>query len=267
MIIPEDPACEPASEICVTTQQDNFGHVCSQRLSCMSSLAGGIIHELHNAIGAIKNNLHGIEIPGLPKDQERHLSYIEQATQRLHNLAGILTYYTRDAIVELEPVLVRPVFEEALAAIRNEITDGTIRISWEHTLTGKHYALTNQTLLLQTLQAMLRNACEALMPENRVITLSLQACDQSGCNNNPVMLGRLNPASAYLCCRIEDTGCGIAPGKFPLIFDPFFTTKMRARGLGLAYAVGLVQQANAVLGCKSTEGEGSCFTLCLPAVA
>jgi len=139
-----------------------------------------------------------------------------------------------------------------------------IKFHWQNTLAGKHCALTNELLLRKALEAIMHNACESLGPEVQQISLSLDERKNGGELGGTIRLGSLDPSVSYLCCHIQDAGCGIPLGNFPLIFDPFFTTKMRARGMGLAYVVGLVLQANAILCCQSNPGKGTCFTLCLP---
>ena len=49
------------------------------------------------------------------------------------------------------------------------------------------------------------------------------------------------------------------------IFDPFFTTKVHGSGLGLAAARRMLQDGGADLTVCSTPGDGSAFTIWLPA--
>jgi CheY-like chemotaxis protein len=68
--------------------------------------------------------------------------------------------------------------------------------------------------------------------------------------------------------QVTDSGCGIDPEIASQIFDPFFTTKSRAKGtgLGLSAVHGIVRQLGGDVTVTSEVGEGSTFTVLLPAV-
>ena len=65
---------------------------------------------------------------------------------------------------------------------------------------------------------------------------------------------------------MRDNGSGIPPDNLQKIFDPFFTTRKHATGLGLATALSIVRKHQGQLGVVSTLGEGTAFTVFLPAV-
>jgi signal transduction histidine kinase len=72
--------------------------------------------------------------------------------------------------------------------------------------------------------------------------------------------------------EVADDGLGIAPGELAHIFDRHFrSTAARASdapgaGLGLAIAKSLVEAMNGTISVRSTLGEGTTFTITLPAV-
>ena len=65
----------------------------------------------------------------------------------------------------------------------------------------------------------------------------------------------------------RDTGCGIPPEQIDRVFDPFFTTKGdgQGTGLGLSIAYGIVSRHLGTITVESTVGEGTTFTIRLPA--
>ena len=71
----------------------------------------------------------------------------------------------------------------------------------------------------------------------------------------------------HIRLKFRDTGQGIAPEIIPRIFDPFYTTKPSKihSGLGLAVADGLLQTTGGRIRVDSTPGQGTTFTLDLPA--
>ena len=65
--------------------------------------------------------------------------------------------------------------------------------------------------------------------------------------------------------KVEDDGAGMEPGEVERIFDHFYTTKERGTGLGLPNAQDIIALHGGRLTCRSQEGEGTTFTIWLPA--
>jgi CheY-like chemotaxis protein len=74
-------------------------------------------------------------------------------------------------------------------------------------------------------------------------------------------------AGKYVVVRVRDDGSGIAPAVLPRIFEPFFTTKEQGKGtgLGLSTVYGILKQSGGHVEVKSRVGEGTVFTMYLPA--
>lgn len=71
----------------------------------------------------------------------------------------------------------------------------------------------------------------------------------------------------YCCIQVEDQGTGIADEAMPHLFDPFFTTKEvgEGTGLGLSVSYGIIEDHHGWIDVQSQLGEGSRFTVYLPA--
>jgi two-component system NtrC family sensor kinase len=93
------------------------------------------------------------------------------------------------------------------------------------------------------------NACEA-MPGGGTLTITSTAAD------------------GKVLVKLADTGFGIKKEHFDRIFEPFFSTKPvgKGTGLGLSVSYGIIQQHGGALELESEDGQGTTFTIILPAV-
>src|SRR5262249_32605929 len=64
-----------------------------------------------------------------------------------------------------------------------------------------------------------------------------------------------------------DTGSGISDEDLPHIFEPFYSTKAEGSGLGLALVYRVMKDHDGQIDVKTRQGEGTTFTLSLPAAA
>jgi len=76
--------------------------------------------------------------------------------------------------------------------------------------------------------------------------------------------GGLGPV---ICLSVADTGCGMDGATRDRVFEPFFTTKRVGDGTGLGLSVvhGVITGHGGTIAVRSEPGEGSEFTLTLPA--
>jgi CheY-like chemotaxis protein len=73
----------------------------------------------------------------------------------------------------------------------------------------------------------------------------------------------------YVVLAVNDTGTGIPEAVLEKIFDPFFTTKPQGKGtgLGLCTALGIVKNHGGFITTASNVGQGTEFSVYLPAIA
>jgi two-component system sensor histidine kinase/response regulator len=117
---------------------------------------------------------------------------------------------------------------------------------------------TDRVKLSRILSNLIGNAIK--FTERGSITVSAKLVDQDGDGRG-------------VAISVQDTGCGIAAEHHQRIFDEYFQLKNADRdrskgsGLGLAITRRLVDAMGARIDVDSTPGDGSTFTIVLPARA
>jgi CheY-like chemotaxis protein/two-component sensor histidine kinase len=122
------------------------------------------------------------------------------------------------------------------------------------------------TQIEQVLMNLCINAREA-MPDGGKLRIETKnaAVDEAYCK---LHVGA--KPGPHVLIEVADTGAGMDAEKLGRIFDPFFSTKgwdfKKGTGLGLSVAKGIVEQHGGWITCESQPGEGTKFTIYLPAI-
>ena len=227
--------------------------VALQRVSSLGVLAGGVCHELNNALTPILNYAKlGLRNPN-PDYHRRALEKIFEAAQRASEITGGVLGLARPRADRREPTDLVRLAEEVKLLVRKDLSRG--RVSLEFHAEGRPHAKINAAQIQQVLLNLIINARQA-MPRGGTVTVRIA--------NDPT--GRLAEVS------VADTGVGIAPADLRRIFEPFFTTKsgpddmgLGGTGLGLAVCRDIVEAHRGRLRAESRVGQGTKFTLRLPA--
>jgi signal transduction histidine kinase len=225
-----------------------------QRISSLGVLAGGIFHELNNALTPILNYAKlGLRNPD-PAYRERALTQIVEASQRAAAITRGMLGLSRPggSLDHREPTDLVRLVQEVVLLVEKDMARHRVRLDVK--LTGNPSARVNPAQIQQVLLNLLINARQA-MPQGGTVRLRL-GFDATG------RRAELN---------VADTGVGIAPGDLRRIFEPFYSTKtgpdtagQGGTGLGLAVCRDIVEAHHGRLRAESRLGQGSTFTLILP---
>ncbi len=231
----------------------------SQRLEAIGTLAGGVAHDLNNALAPILMGLDGLK--RRHPDETHVLDIFEASANRGAGMVRQLLTFAKGA--EGERASVQPAL---LIRELREILRGTFPKNIELQVTCEQGLPTVQadaTQLHQILLNLCVNARDA-MPDGGTLTVEARRVEVDA-----VFAGSVPDAreGTYLVLRVSDTGTGIPPEIMDRIFDPFFTTKApnSGTGLGLSTAMGLVKGHGGFLQVQSKMGEGTTFTVHIPA--
>ncbi|MBI2514546.1 MAG: PAS domain S-box protein [Opitutae bacterium] len=233
----------------------------AQRLEAVGTLASGIAHDLNNILspiflvtGLLRSSLHEI------RDLEM-LQMIEKSAHRGAAVIRQLLTFSRGAPGE-RVVLQLPHLVKEMAHIASETFPRNIEVT-QNILPGIWCVRADPTQLHQVLMNLCVNARDA-MPNGGRLTLAVRnlfVAPDSPPRDPPLAPG------PYVVLAVGDTGIGIPESIRHRIFDPFFTTKGvgAGTGLGLSTALGIVKGHGGALGVESAPGNGTTFSMYLPA--
>lgn len=202
-----------------------------------------------------------LKLPANPKENERILDNIESSARRAAELVKQLLAFGRGLDGACTSVIVPEVLREVESIVASTFPKNII---FQSETRGELWKITGDpTQLNQVLLNLCLNARDAV-GENGRITLSARNEEI-----RTLELSRRHGVSSgsYVCIEVTDNGSGMSKELCERIFEPFFTTKEvnKGTGLGLSTAHGIVRSHGGTLHVTSVPGQGSCFTVLLPA--
>jgi two-component system sensor histidine kinase HydH len=199
-----------------------------ERLAALGELSASIAHEVRNPLGVIFNSVGTLRRLLHPEgDIALLLDIGGEEADRLNRMVGDLLDYSRPVQPALEPLLLRPLIQEAIVAARRQIGASAEAVQLDLQVADDATTLrADARLLRQALVNLLLNAYQAMPRGGR---LEVRA-----------VASRLEDAPC-IEIAIRDSGGGILPDALSRIFQPFFTTKATGTGMGLAVVRRIVE--------------------------
>ena len=230
----------------------------TQRLESIGTLAGGIAHDLNNALAPILMVTSLLRMQ-YPKDTEL-IDTIESSAQ--HGAGMVKQLLTFAKGVDGARLSIQPAH---LLKDMEKIISGTFPKNIQlRTAFAKNLdvLLGDSTQLHQVLLNLCVNARDA-MPDGGTLTLEAENTELDPVSARSISDGR---PGRFVVWRVTDTGTGIQPEIIERIFEPFFTTKAtdKGTGLGLSTLIGIVKSHHGFVHVVSGLGRGSTFSVYLP---
>ena len=228
-----------------------------QRLESLGLLAGGIAHDFNNLLTGFFGYVSLSR--SLIEDDSPAAGYLNNALSafgRASDLTRQLLTFAKGGTPVKKPMHIEKLLKEAAtfslsgSNVRpNIVIDDSL---WPVEI--------DEGQIHQVISNIVINARQA-MPEGGLLDVRASNCIL-GANDVPQL-----PRGQYVAVGIRDHGIGIPAHHLEKIFEPFFTTKQKGSGLGLTLSFSIIKKHGGHITVSSEAGEGTLFTIYLPAIA
>lgn len=236
----------------------------AQKMEAVGTLAGGVAHELNNALSIVLGSLE-LSMMGIHTEHPAR-PYIDDAKAgilRSKNVVRQLLDFSRKSDGIRQNVELNNVATNALRLLRASIPT---HIEFHHHIEVCPPVLAEPSHMHQMIINLCTNAADAMDEEGGVMTVTLEHITLKA-GKIPPKLG-LQPGK-YAKLTVADTGCGMDSDTLQRVYEPFFTTKGldQGSGLGLAIVHGIVKSCGGCIIAHTKLGRGSKFEVYLPTLS
>ena len=234
----------------------------ARKMEAIGTLAGGIAHDFNNILFPIMGFAEMLQDEAAPGTVQRsHVDGILKATQRARDLVRQILTFSRRATPTRGRVWIQLILKE-LVKLGRATLPSTITII-DRIDASCPPVEADPTQIHQVAMNLLTNAYQAMEPDGGRLEIILETVPAEDRSSVPDL-----PPGIYIRLIVSDTGHGFDPGTRGRIFEPYFTTKAQGKGTGMGLSVvhGIVTQNGGEVVADSTPGQGTTFTVYLPAL-
>jgi two-component system, cell cycle sensor histidine kinase and response regulator CckA len=234
----------------------------SQKMESVGQLAAGVAHDFNNMLTIIQGHAGMLMAkPGFPPGMFDSAQAIYFAAERAAALTRQLLMFSRKNVMQPRLLDLREVVAN-MSKMLTRLLGETIALQFQPP-PEMPLVQGDTGMLEQVIMNLAVNARDA-MPKGGRLTITTEpvALDNEFVQTHPQAR-----RGQFVLLRVTDTGCGMDAATIDRIFEPFFTTKDvgKGTGLGLATVYGIVKQHEGWIEVNSRPGEGSTFSVFLPA--
>ena len=217
-----------------------------QRLSSLGRMVASLAHQVRTPLSSAMLYAANLGAPNLPPATKDRFQ--TKLLDRLHDLEKqvndmllfakggdnkvVKPFKVSDLIAEFSPMVE--------TAIKNNAIDYCLEVEEEETT-----LMGNANAIASALSNLVMNAIQIAGKESQVDVF-------------------FRPVNNELKISVQDSGPGVPQELQQKIMEPFFTTRSQGTGLGLAVVQMVCRAHDGRLELISEEGDGACFTMCIP---
>ncbi len=217
-----------------------------EKSGALEQMMDQVAHEIRNpltAVGGFARKVYGRLADGDPN--KKYMQMIIEDVAVLEGMIKQLIELKTMAISCKEPTDINEVIRESLKVFEQDFVQNAIHV--ETGLTENiPMVLADGKILKRAFCNIIKNSIEAM---------------ETGTKQLRVVSGL---AGDRIEIQISDTGKGIERDMIKSIFDPLVTSKVYGPGLGLTFALKIIQDHRGTISAESVPQKGTTFTISFP---
>ncbi len=222
-----------------------------RHLASLGRLAAGVAHEVRNPLSSLKGFAQFLRSKFTPGSQEeRYADIMIEEVERLDRVVQELLDFAKPVAPDRRASDANAIVGEVISLVSEDAQFRKVELV---TALGSDLpdVLVDPEQIKQAFLNVILNAIEAMTGGG---TLAVETAVASGAGAREVAVS------------VSDTGAGMTDDELGKLYEPFFTTKPEGTGLGLTIVSRIVERNGGHIAVSSVKGEGTTFTIRLPAV-
>jgi PAS domain S-box-containing protein len=216
----------------------------SETISAMGKIVAGVAHEVRNPLFGISATLDAFAEELNRPGYAECAAALSGEVKRLTKLMQDLLEYGKPTALHIEHIDLRDLINEIIGSL------GPVGVLVENAVPPRlPRLLLDRSRIRQVFLNLIENAGQRALP-NSVVQVIGSVVEHGG--------------RQWIECRVEDSGCGIAPEDLERVFDPFFTRREGGTGLGLSIVQRIIHDHLGKVFAGNRPGGGAVIRILFP---
>ena len=238
----EERAINNARLLQAATEEDRLNRELEQanRMATLGEMVARVAHEVKNPVQYIGTGFELLNREQDPQIRAEMIADIRSGLASLDSIIQELLLFSRPMKLELFPTDVRQLLLDVAARV-------PVGVAVEVTTS-------------ETMSPVMLDGIKTTQMLTNLISNAVDSMEGTG---DLLLSGKLEGKNLVLA--VKDYGKGIASEDVDKVFDPFYTTKSKGVGLGMNVVMRIAELHGAQMELKSKVGQGTTFTIRIPA--
>lgn len=237
-----------------------------EKMACLGEMAGGMSHEINNALQPVLGLTEVLKMNITNKEQLTYLGLINDSAIHARKIVQNVLSFARKEEMAKEYLDIIDVLNEGVKFAAEIIIPTSINVSYKGFSNNhpKTFGFIDKTSIAQVLVNIFNNATYAIYEADAKGQIDVSLCKKE--INKTAADKMVIATGKYITLSISDNGTGMEEEAINKVFNPFYTSKPvgEGTGLGLSTCYGIIREMDGAIVAQNNKEQGATFTIFLP---